>query len=439
MRDEIDEYRKRYGTSTPFNPTVGQRVDVGVAPTGYGSQYDQLFAANPYRNLTYNKSGWQSFLEGLGFRTKFDDFNEQAQINAAEYDAGIFSLMQQNQFNDPAAQAARMRNAGLNPDIQGIGDVAGAASPTEDPNGMNVAATDETEGLRLVSTVSSSLLGIIPKTMSFLTNLSQLKGIRLENDAKELSFGSAAVDAAAKFFLEGVTEQDYRDAFEKNDWANILDAAKKDSSYLSDTLFSSKGARKRFNLAYGMHSRSLLAKMQQYKTYDEFEKDRKSLLTQHASPFYSPDDEAMESLLSSIVGPTERWQQKMAEINLRKANLRNPEAEQRLQNMQIANQTEYEAAIDAAGQASAENAANEAQQQQNEIMQATNQLFADIMDSLKKNDNWWSKIAMALVGIARAQLLSGLSLQFGRKSQYSVDGDTGVMTESGSSILSVGN
>lgn len=439
MRDEIDEYRKKYGTSTPFAPTVGQRIEVGAAPTGFGSQYDQLFAANPYRNLTYNKSGWQSFLEGLGFRTKYDDFQEQAQINAAEFDAGIFSLMQQNQFNDPSAQSARMRAAGLNPDLLGTGDVAGAASPTEDPNGMNVAPTNETEGLDLVAKVSSNLLGIIPKTMSFLTSLSQLKGIRIENDAKELSFGSAAVDAAAKFFLEGVTEQDYRDAFEKNDWANILDAAKKDSSYLSETLFSSKGARKRFNLAYGMHSRSLLAKMQQYKTYDEFEKDRKSLLTQHASPFYSPDDEAMESLLSSIVGPTERWQQKMAEINLRKANLRNPDAEQRLQNMQIANQTEYEATLDAAGQASAENAANEAQQQQNEIMSATNQLFSDIMENLRKSDTWWAKIAMALIGIARAQLLSGLSLQYGRKSQYSVDGDTGVMTESGSSTLSVGN
>lgn len=147
----------------------------------------------------------------------------------------------------------------------------------------------------------------------------------------------------------------------------------------------------------------------------------------------------MESLLSSIVGPTERWQQRMAEINLRKANLRNPEAEQNLQNMQIANQTEYEATIDAAGQASAENAANEAQQQQNEIMSATNQLFSDIMENLRKSDTWWAKIAMALIGIARAQLLSGLSLQYGRKSQYSVDGDTGVMSESGSSTLSVGN
>lgn len=61
------------------------------------------------------------------------------------------------------------------------------------------------------------------------------------------------------------------------------------------------------------------------------------------------------------------------------------------------------------------------------------------MQNLKQNDNWWSKIAMALVGIARAQLLSGLSLQFGRRSQYKVDGDTGVMTEQGASSFSIGN
>ena len=112
-------------------------------PSGYGAEYDQLFANNPYRNLTYKKSGWQNFLSALGFRTDAERWQEDAQVNANEYDAGIFSMMQQNEFNSPQAQAERMRQAGLNPDLLGIGDVQEAASPTEDPNGMSQNVGDE--------------------------------------------------------------------------------------------------------------------------------------------------------------------------------------------------------------------------------------------------------------------------------------------------------
>ena len=404
--DTFDEFFLQ-NTPVKHGPTT---VDVGPAPSGYGDMYDQLFANNPYRNRSYNRGWLQSILSNMGFRTKYDDFREQMEYNAAEFDAGIFSMMQQNQYNSPEAQAARMRNAGLNPDLLGTGDVESAASPAEDPNGISPSATEAPDALSLVSTVSSGVLGIIPKVLSFATNLSQMKGIRIENDAKELSFGSAAVDAASKFFLEGITENDYKDAFQSGNWDNILSAAKKDSSYLAETMFSSPSARKRFKLAYGMHSNGLISKMQKYKTYDEFEKYRKSLLNQRASTFFDDNDETMESLLSSFLGPLEAYQKRMNDINLKRAQLRESCAEQGLENLQIANQIVYEATIDAAGQASAENAANTAQQQQNEIMEATNSLFAEIMNSLKGNDNWWSKIAMALVGIARAQLLSGLSI-----------------------------
>lgn len=110
-------------------------VQVQPGPSGQG-RYQDLYDANPYRKLEYNQSGWQRFLSNLGFRTSYDDFVEQAKINAAEYDAGIASMQMQNDYNSPAAEAQRMRAAGLNPDLQGIQDVAESAQPTEDPNGM---------------------------------------------------------------------------------------------------------------------------------------------------------------------------------------------------------------------------------------------------------------------------------------------------------------
>lgn len=421
----------KQGWTALTTPTQQSADHIGSAPSGFGSMYDQLFANNPYRKQTYNQTGWQKVLSALGIRTGYDDWLDQTSTQAAEYDAGIFSQIQQDQFNSPAAMAQRERDAGMNPDLLGIGDVASAAGPTEDANGMSPSQATEVSPFDIVSNVSSTMLDLIPAIMSFGTQIKQMRGLRLENDMKELQFGQGAVDAATKFFNEGITPEMYKEAFETNDWTNILDASKKDAQYLAETFFSDKRAQKRFNLAYGLHSRSLLAELSKYSSYDEYEKARKSLLSQRSSSFFSDDDDTMQSLLSGFLQPIEQYQQKMNEIALKYVPKvdRNTGQELDLASQQMTNQSIYESNIDPAQQATAENAANSAAQQQREIEEATNTLFSSIMESLKGQDNWWSKIAMALVGIARAQLLSGIHMQFGRTTQMQVDGETGVITE----------
>ena len=396
-------------------------IDLGSAPSGYGSQYDQLFSANPYRNLTYKKSWWQNLLSDMGFRTKYDDFVEQARINAQEYDAGIFSMMQQNEYNSPVAQADRMRAAGQNPDLLGTGDVSDAASPAEDPNGMNVSATQEIEPMQVVQFVSSRVLDIVPNTMSFITNLAQLRGIRAENDLKEMSFNQNAVDAANSFFLEGLSEDDYKQAFESQNFDNLLKAAVKNSDSLARSLFTSSKSRKRFNLAYQMHTRSMMAEISKYKTSDEFEKNRKSLLEKRSMPYFSDDDTTMQDMLSKFTGPVVRYQQKIAEINERYAQrsqeLNLPEERANLEAQQIRNQEIYEQNIDPEMQALSENTANERMTQENEIMTATNDLFAELMAEADKGDHWWNGLAKTLIGITRAMVLSNLHTSFGRRQQ----------------------
>lgn len=392
-----------------------QGTGLGVAPTGYG-QYDSLFAANPYRNLTYNQSGWQKFLSSLGFRTSYDAWLENAQVNSNEYDAGIFSMMQQNEYNSPDAQAARMRQAGVNPDLLGLGDNIGAASPIEDPNGMNpTTAEDAQQFAKIGTTVATSVMGLIPNIMSFATQVSELRGIRAANDLKEMEFNSGAIDYADKFFTEGITPAMYKEAFEKQDFDNILDAAVKSSDSLARQLFTSKQAVKRFNLTYQTHAKSLVAEMSKYKTYDEYEKYRKSLIEQRANPFFSDDNETMHELMSSVLGPLNRWQKRIYEINERIANLRRPDLEQGLANKQMENQAAYENAIDPVLQAEAENTANERSSQENEIINATNDMFSEIMKALDGKDAWYTDIAKALVGIARGYIMSQVHVSFGRQ------------------------
>lgn len=131
---------------TGAEPQPRTAARFGDAPSGYGD-YDQLFAANPYRQQTYNQSGWQKFLGALGFRTGYDDWLDQTSTQIAEYDAGIYSQMQQDKFNSPAAMSQRERAAGLNSDLLGIGDVATAAGPTEDVNGMQPTGANDAQQL----------------------------------------------------------------------------------------------------------------------------------------------------------------------------------------------------------------------------------------------------------------------------------------------------
>lgn len=401
---------------------------LGSAPSGYG-QYDQLFASNPYRNLEYKESLWQKIASAFGFRTGADKWREDAAVNAAEFDAGIYSIMQQNEFNSPQAQASRMRDAGLNPDLLGVGDVAQGAKPTEDPNGMSPTSDGSVE-LSVIGKVGSTLVNLIPQTLSFMTNITQLKGIRMDNDLKELQFGSNAVDSVTKFFTEGITKQDYEDAFTTGNFENLLDASQKDAKYLADTYLSSKKARKAFNLAYGMHARSLVAEMSKYKTYAEYEDARKKNLTQRSSQFFSDDDQTQMDLIKSILGPFERYQKRMNEINERLANLRNPNLEQGTINAGLEAERAYVQNIDGALQAQTENAGNEYQKQLYEIMKATDDMFAEIMQSLNESDKWYSPIAKALVGIARSQLLSGIHLQLGRHSASYTNPTTGAESQS---------
>lgn len=392
------------------------------APSGYGAEYDAMFQNNPYRNKQFYNSPFQAWLHNMGFRSKYDAWLEQMQMNAAEYDAGIYSQIQQNEYNDPQSQAARMRQAGLNPDLQGLGDVANAAGPTEDPSVPTPQGDDTQQVMSIASGVAQSVMSLVPNIMSFATQLSQLRGIRAENDLKEMTFNDNAIGYADKFFKEGITPQMYKEAFEKQDFDNILTEAIKSSDSLARQLFTNKKAIKRFNLTYQTHARSLLAEMSKYKTYDEFEKYRRSLIEQKANPFYSDDDATMQELMEGILGPLNRWQQKVYQYNERLYSRRNqlnvPEATAGLESAQIANQAQYEADIDPALQASAENTANERASQEEGIIADTNEMFADIMRWLdSKGDSWYVPIAKTLVGIMRGYVMSQVHVNFGRHQQ----------------------
>lgn len=191
----------------PVPQGSGLLLDTGLgpAPSGYGQEYDRLFQANPYRNLTYKKSFWQQFMSALGFRTDADRWLEDAQVNSAEYDASIYSMIQQNDYNDPASQAERMRQAGLNPDFLGTGDVAGASSPTEDPNGMSPNVGDE------FSDFGNTIASVFSRAMAVFKDFKSIEQMNSIIDGQNISNAKNMVSAIDEFILGQFSAEDMTD------------------------------------------------------------------------------------------------------------------------------------------------------------------------------------------------------------------------------------
>lgn len=178
---------------------------LGDAPSGYGQEYDRLFQANPYRNLTYKKSFWQQLVSALGFRTDADRWLEDVQVNSAEYDAGIFSMMQQNDYNDPASQADRMRQAGMNPDLLGIGDVAGASSPTEDPNGMSSNVGDE------FADFGNTIASVFSRAMAVFKDFKSIQQMNTIIDGQNIDNAVKMTGAIDSFIESSLSAEDMVD------------------------------------------------------------------------------------------------------------------------------------------------------------------------------------------------------------------------------------
>lgn len=303
------------------DPTRGYHtVDVGTGPTGLPSQYQDLIDANPYRGLNYNRTGFQQFLSNLGFRTKYDDFREQAQINAQEYDAGILSMMQQNQYNSPSAEASRMREAGLNPDLQGIGDVAESAQPTEDPNGMPAQDSGDMFGkaVSAITTFAGGFSEIIAGAMAMYKNFQDINTTRLENDS--LVAGIAEDDVFKSIPAIGFTSDE-----EFANWQN-QESSKVNSPDFFKLRNIPKQLQSRYREVYSRALKDLPTDIARYKNNVERAKLRKEYSMIKGSQWYDTEsDDALGAILEPLIGLSDRVTQLEAQLAEKVAQNQNTE------------------------------------------------------------------------------------------------------------------
>lgn len=169
-----------------------------------------LKSSNPYVNQSYYKSPWQNFLSKLGFRTEADAWQENMSVQAAEYDAALAQKQYDQEYNEPLAQVERMRNAGLNPDIDGGSNISsGQAAPLgEDPSTPMQSTGAEDKIIGAAQTIMTAL----STGIGLARSLGDLSAIGITNAEGKLVQGERTSQFAKWLIDNTLTNQ-----FELND------------------------------------------------------------------------------------------------------------------------------------------------------------------------------------------------------------------------------
>lgn len=181
----------------------------------------------------------------------------------------------QNEYNTPAAQAARMRQAGINPDLQGV-DGGNAASPAETPK-------QEFTSLDLSTAFDSAFQG----TLQFIASIQDLKGKSIANDmaAVQAYFG-ADNDLAGLLSAYG--------ADPNGETGNIVNALSLGNNHIPG--LSRRGIR-RLNMRFSELANSDYGKAILLGQTNDLGKAREEYRTRHANPLYDDSLELDEAVL----------------------------------------------------------------------------------------------------------------------------------------------
>lgn len=143
---------------------------------------------NPYskeNRAQYNVGVFEETLRKMGFRTGYDNYMMDMDNRAREWETQNQSLGYEENYNSPEQQAARMRAAGMNPDLSGDmnpGQAAEMAEPAESPGGYPTDMDMLSETGNTVAQMGSAIMAIMGDSIGLLGKAAEI-GTNLFIDA----------------------------------------------------------------------------------------------------------------------------------------------------------------------------------------------------------------------------------------------------------------
>lgn len=277
--------RNSIQSKTPLGQTTFGSDDYisGLSSRLQGSDYANLFNSNPYLNFTRKDGLWDKIGDFFGFRTA-QDKSWDSQLNSArEYAGQVAQLQFENDYNSPQAMAERSRQAGINPDLNGVGDVASAGEFAQEQTSPEFSENEDVFNkagniLTMLISASGSALGIA-------SQFKELENMNLRNDAQEISNYLQLSGLVPDYINQFIQPDNPHGLMEDGgilSKSTVLDFATKPNF----SPFRSKRNRRAFGLAINQMFDSVKDYANRYKSQNEFLSGRKDYITSHADSRY---------------------------------------------------------------------------------------------------------------------------------------------------------
>lgn len=194
----------------------------------YQSEKESAFAASgldeSYRNQFYatydaynpnsiNDTFWDLGANFFGARSSADKMRMQIKARRDQEIANLIGVSREQKYNSEKEKADRMRAAGLNPDLQGLGQASEATESTElDPVDFS--------GLTTGADIAGSALNAVSTALSLFSGIQSLKANGIDIAAKELDLAQGS-DSQIFNLLRTAFSKDMFDSYTKgrNDWS----------------------------------------------------------------------------------------------------------------------------------------------------------------------------------------------------------------------------
>lgn len=159
-------------TKTIFGQPIGGSATSGSSVNPQlGQNYQGLLDANPYVGINRKQKWWEPAAAWLGIRTPTEKWQEQMQLQANEYNAQIAQQAYAENYNSPTQEAARMRAAGINPDLAGGLSPGEAQTPGQDPS---IPTFDDTTGPNMFRSIGEGLMNCITSAIGLVDSFGSM-------------------------------------------------------------------------------------------------------------------------------------------------------------------------------------------------------------------------------------------------------------------------
>lgn len=166
-----------------------------------GTDYSSVH--NPYSVSYANRTGWDSFVESLGFTSPYQKYEMERKRNEELWNSSQEELIRQEKYNSAEEQVEREREAGLNSDLNGNVTSGDASEQTPLPigdehaaiqnmnEGLSTATNIVVQGVKGIADITSAC---VSGAISVAEKLESLSGTRLENQDKVIDLVTKYVD-----------------------------------------------------------------------------------------------------------------------------------------------------------------------------------------------------------------------------------------------------